>query len=265
MKRKCHIFVVLVILCFALLFSACGNKTNNGTQTPGLQTDEKTTSQPSKQPTSTPASTATSSPSSSQDTTKTPEETATPVPPGSKATLKDVDGFSFSMESETRYFLDQVSGNNHVISGTYVEAFTMGADITIFDGDRASLVFGALNNDYLDYGTLYGIEIRRESGSLFIKMFQDASPGYTALGDGIIPDGTLAASDVDTEEPIKFFIEVTQDKEVKVSVNGEPVDFIFDTERGFEEDYQGGYLGLLTWNSSAEFDNLYYTDKGKFK
>ena len=32
--------------------------------------------------------------------------------------------------------------------------------------------FGALNNDYLDYGTLYGIEIRRESGSLLLKCFK---------------------------------------------------------------------------------------------
>lgn len=261
MKRKNLLVVASIMLCVVLLFSfsACSDTTGNDDATSSPKTNSTATVKPTEKATVKPTEKPTEKP-----VVTTPKVEGTPVPIGQKAPLKDMDGYAFSEESPTKFVLEKAAGNNHVLSGTKVEAFSMEADITWLDGNKATFVFGAIDNVVDDFETLYGVELGKDdAGNLFIKMFQDSSPGYTGLGDGIIPIDTPAGTDVDTSKPVHFELEVTKDKEVKVSVNNKAIDFELDASKGFEDDYKGGYLGVLTWETSAEFDNLYYTDNGK--
>lgn len=250
--KKRFLFVILVVLCGSLFLSSCNNEGGNGAET-ASPSNNVTTASPTVKPTIEP--------------TPTPEPTEAPTedPVGTKSTLKGMDGYAFTAKSETSFILDKLAGNNHVISSTHVEAFILEADITWLDGNIASFMFGAISNFVEEFETLYGVELKKDdSGNLYIKMFQDSSPGYTSLGDGIIPVDTLAATGVDINKPAKLVLEVTADKEIKISVNGDPVEFTMKEDVDFKGDYKGGYLGVLTWESEAQYDNVYYTNLGSF-
>ncbi|MDF9825774.1 fructan beta-fructosidase [Breznakia sp. PF5-3] len=151
------------------------------------------------------------------------------------------------------YKLHNTGGNNHAISELAAYTFDYEADIELLD-TSAALIFGATNKDYKNIGTFFGLEISRdgnaESADIYIKLFQDGSGG---LGDGVI-EKCKVLSGIDTTQPLKTKVTVNDNKELIITINDQKVDY--EMKKDFAGRYVGGYLGLLTWNATANFKNI---------
>ena len=178
--------------------------------------------------------------------------------------LGDLNGDSVINGAAT-YEMANTRGNNLAVSDSQENTeFTYSGEITFQQGNNASIMFGADSNDPNKIGNqdgsegkFFAVEVSREGeasdATIFIKMFEDG-PG--AMGEGII-DRAVALSNVDTTQPVKFSLTVDSNKDVSISINDTPFSY---TPGGkydqYKEEYDGGYLGFVTWNTNAVFSNL---------
>ena len=178
--------------------------------------------------------------------------------------LGDLNGDSVINGAAT-YEMANTRGNNLAVSDSQENTeFTYSGEITFQQGNNASIMFGADSNDPNKIGNqdgsegkFFAVEVSREGeasdATIFIKMFEDG-PG--AMGEGII-DRAVALSNVDTTQPVKFSLTVDSNKDVSISINDTPFSY---TPGGkydqYKSEYDGGYLGFVTWNTNAVFSNL---------
>ncbi|MBC8570615.1 GH32 C-terminal domain-containing protein [Zongyangia hominis] len=162
----------------------------------------------------------------------------------------------------TGYEVGNTGGNSHALSSTSLTAFTYEADIKYVEGNKATLIFGSGTSDYTQLGqsaekTFFGLEFTKDEANkqIKLKMFEDGAGG---LGDNIIQDGTVGASDVDFSKNIHVKIAVDADNKLSIEIGGKPVSF--ELKKDFAGNYEGGYLGMLTWISTAVFSNIKVTD-----
>lgn len=163
--------------------------------------------------------------------------------PGFNATSYDV--------LKTGYRLINNGGNNHSVSSVKSKEFTLETDITIESGNSASIMFGAEGSTIATLGKLFGLEFSKNGGNITIKMFQD---GSGALGDGVIPAGTVVTSISDPSAPIRAKVSYSELNGLEIWANGVKASYTF--AKDFNAAYKGGYIGFMTWNTTAKFENF---------
>ena len=179
--------------------------------------------------------------------------------------LGDLNGDSVINGAAT-YEMLNTGGNNKAVGGEKTNAaFTYEADLTYVEGNTASLIFGAGANDPALIGRegdttdgFFGLEFSRTgegTANINLKLFYDGPNGTTL--DGIIPQGTLGATGVDTTKPVHVKLEMTSDEQLKIWINDQEVSYSMDPTKvdGFKERYEAGYCGFMTWNTDAIFAN----------
>ena len=179
--------------------------------------------------------------------------------------LGDLNGDSVT-NGVASYEMANTRGNNKAVGGEKTNAaFTYEADLTSVEGNTASLIFGAGANDPALIGRegdttdgFFGLEFSRTgegTANINLKLFYDGPNGTTL--DGIIPQGTLGATGVDTTKPVHVKLEMTSDEQLKIWINSQEVSYSMDPAKvdGFKERYEAGYCGFMTWSTDAIFAN----------
>lgn len=151
------------------------------------------------------------------------------------------------------YKLKNTGGNNLAVSELAALAFDYEVNIE-FVNNGAALLFGAANSNYQSIGTFFGLEITREgtpeAAMIFIKLFQDGAGG---LGDGII-EKTMVLTNIDTTQPLHVKMSVDQEKNLNLFIADQKIDYTM--KKDFKTNYVGGYIGMLTWNATANFKHI---------
>lgn len=161
-------------------------------------------------------------------------------------TEKDGNGFAINGLSDDAHAVNETAGK--------LEAFTYEADVDLTAGQSAALTFGIAdpNNPGNDWfaANINGLESR---------IFHVNSSGATDLAKKIDNNG------LDLRQSVHLKLDVESDGTVKYYYYNPSAS---DTEKnnpkmtGTLTDYSGGYLGALTFNSSANFHNVTITKKG---
>ncbi|MBC8570337.1 GH32 C-terminal domain-containing protein [Zongyangia hominis] len=137
--------------------------------------------------------------------------------------------------------------NNFVVSETFSKAFVYEADMTFLNGGTGGLVFNCATSTSQG-GAWCGSCVR---GGSEIRLFCEGNWGDKENGlDVFLP------LPEDATQPYHLRLEVTPEGVMTVDVDG---------KRVIEKTYQnkiisGGYVGFMTWNSSAKFENVKFTD-----
>lgn len=154
------------------------------------------------------------------------------------------------------YSLNAVSGNNILISNTTAIAFEYEAKIKYKDGvNSASLVFGAENNNYKEFGKLFGLALeKKEDNKLYIKMFQDGANSV-----GLVTEVDIDTKKVYNNDSVSIKLIVDENKEVSVYIDGSKIDMLVNEK--FKPAYAGGYIGLMSFQSSVEFSDVKLSKK----
>ena len=156
------------------------------------------------------------------------------------------------------YRLDKVSGNNLALSTLNSKYFTFESDVTFVEGTNTSFIFGAKSSDWSDTVTnkkaFYGLCFMKNGTTIKMKMYQEYG-----LWAGIIPEATVLTNV--EGNTVKLKIAYQEDNKLRVYINGEELSFSFGTKAGYTEAdfvslYQGGYFGLMTYNSTVKYENL---------
>lgn len=135
-------------------------------------------------------------------------------------------------------------GDNFAISDKCYTTFTLKSDIKFIDGKNvASLIYGLRNVQNQDGWR--GIQFCKKSDTTgTLKVFN-------TKGSDIITERDV--EDVDWTQPISVKAEMNAEKLLTVSINNNVI------ASGTDSTYNFGYVGLLTWDSSAYFNNIDYT------
>lgn len=149
------------------------------------------------------------------------------------------------------YTLANAGGNNHALSETKALAFTYEAQIEFKGGEQcASLIFGSSSTDYNKLGSFFGLELSKKADNLNLKLFQDLGN----YGEG--PKHENVVTNV-TGNSFNLKFEIDDKKDFKIYIDGKLIDFpMGERLESFKNNYIGGYLGMLTWNTEASFTNI---------
>lgn len=146
---------------------------------------------------------------------------------------------------ENGYKLSNVGGNNINISSVQGKTFSFSSDITFDSGEnKTSLIFGAENNTE-NVGNFFGLEVWLNGTQVQFKLFQD--PASIIYFDG----PTVEVGDTKT---VHLEVSVNDDNQLSVSANGTAAQL--NMNQDFSNAYNGGYFGILTWNSEATWSNI---------
>ena len=176
--------------------------------------------------------------------------------------VNNINGYSV-LSDKTGYEMKYFAGNNILVSGAKTKHFTFEADVNIKQGSSGALVFGAQEKKCASIGKFFGLEFKKSSNKVYIKLFQDGG----GLGDNVIPGSKYYAEIENATDA--FHIRVNYDKNDKLNiyVNEQKIEYSFGTatnktEKDFLNAYEGGYVGFLTYKANVEFKNikLYDTD-----
>ncbi|MBC8571197.1 cadherin-like beta sandwich domain-containing protein [Zongyangia hominis] len=145
-------------------------------------------------------------------------------------------------------------GDNHAVSNTQAIAFRWEADVTIPDDPEgnALLTFGIKNRDNVGAGKWYGVCINRN---------RDGDFGYKIRIFDVNGSGINEKADTTPEQRAKttFHYKVTVDA-------SKTIRFYLDNEMVLEVQdptWDGGYVGLLSWNAKVVFNNIEFEDYNK--
>lgn len=164
---------------------------------------------------------------------------------------------------ENGYVLRQLEGNNHVISNANVLSFQYETEIEWtkgFDNDQysSSLMFGCETNNGNPIG-LYGLEFAPNGNNkVKMKLFRDLD----ALGDSEIYKGEYIEEINLDDFKIKVSLRVDEAKDIFVSIDGKKemkLPLAENKGKEFKARYVGGYLGMMTYRSEANFTNIKFT------
>ena len=157
------------------------------------------------------------------------------------------------------YALGNAGGNNHVLTDVNLSEFSYSADLFYKDGGCVSLIFGSTSADYRNIASdgngFFGVEFKREGSDINVKMFRDGDGGGEFIGY------VNAAKNVDFSKPVRVKIAVDAGKNLTISVGGNALSYNFSRD-DFAQIYNGGYLGMLTYDASAVFSNISIADGG---
>jgi len=165
-----------------------------------------------------------------------------------RGTSKTVKYAYFTSDSGTTTMYGK-SGNAHTImSDPYVKAvdFTYETDITLLNGPCVALTFGIENPE--NPGQAW-------CGANF--NFNDNNARvFVEHGNGNVATGLSEV--IQKDKPIHAKLTVSSTGHAKLILNNVNEEEEFSVETDLTG-YEGGYLGLLTWNSSAKFENTKIT------
>ncbi|MDF2567444.1 MAG: beta-fructosidase, levanase/invertase [Oscillospiraceae bacterium] len=136
--------------------------------------------------------------------------------------------------------------NSFAISDQRASSFSLESDITILEGDRATLAYG-MSNSKAPGQIWRGIEVMKTSATEGqVKAF---------IADGPETVAKVNLTGMDWSKPVKLKAEMDDNKGLKVYVNGQ----LMGT--GSDPTFLSGYVGILTFKSKALFNNIKYTGK----
>lgn len=171
----------------------------------------------------------------------------------------EVDQFSFQnngngefSEAEGVYTVGRGGGDHHVVSDVYAEGpFTYEADIEITDGWNAMLTFGIANRENAGSDAWYAAGPDRKTGD------GEDYDGHARVFSvrGSLDLDVHTAMSPESIEKTSYHYKVTMDSSntIRYYVDGELL------VRANDPKYEGGYLGLLTWDAEAKFSNVKIT------
>jgi len=163
------------------------------------------------------------------------------------ATVSDINnwicvGGSFT-KGENGYELSNNGGNNFAISDKKVSAFSLEMDFSILEGDRSSVTYG-MSNSFSPGQIWRGVELMKSGTDAKIKGF---------IEDQGMTIGETTVTGVDWTQPVRFKVELLEDKTLNVYLNGSLV------ATGSDPTFESGYLGLLSFQTKALFNNISFS------
>lgn len=152
------------------------------------------------------------------------------------------------------------NGGNHlaVYSGMENPAndFVLETDVRFLDSDKenafsAALCFGVESLDIPDW-RWYGanIDTRRREGSDLFRLF----------GPGINTNGGGEMGNIDIDSPLHLKLDISADGDFIYSF-GNTGNKELRSIIGSISDWEGGYIGILSYKSKTEFSNISFTDR----
>lgn len=134
--------------------------------------------------------------------------------------------------------------------------FVLEADVRLLGGDdenalSAALIFG-VENPKTPLWKWYGanIDTARKEGSDLFRLF----------GPGVETNSGGEKGEIDIEAPLHLKLDVAANGDFTYSF-GNAGDAQLRSITGFIPDWQGGYVGVLSFRSQAEFSNISFTDR----
>ncbi|MBE6537077.1 MAG: glycoside hydrolase family 32 protein [Ruminococcaceae bacterium] len=176
--------------------------------------------------------------------------------------VDNINGYSV-LSDKTGYEMNYFAGNNILVSGAKTKHFTLEADVNIKQGSSGALVFGAQDKKCASIGKFFGLEFKKSTTKVYIKLFQDGG----GLGDNVIPGNTYHAEIENATDAFHIRVNYDENDKLNIFVNEQKIEYSFGTaanktEKDFLNAYNGGYIGFLTYKANVEFDKvkLYDTD-----
>lgn len=139
--------------------------------------------------------------------------------------------------------------------GQKYDSFTYEADITLNEGSSAGLLIGVKDQDDVE-SSWFGVNFNTTDNDHRARLFkvEDQVTNYAS----ITSDET---SQIDFSNTIHMFIEFDENGNYifKISnLDSDPIE-----KKGKVENWQGGYIGLLTFDSSATFNHIKFKENKK--
>ncbi|MBQ6946791.1 MAG: hypothetical protein IJN42_01990, partial [Clostridia bacterium] len=170
--------------------------------------------------------------------------------------LTGFNGYMFE-NFDSGYRFENTGHNNISISSASAKNFTFEADVTLVDGNTATLLLGAGKNDYdavvARTTQCFGLQFQKLNNNINITLFEWGG----SLGGSII-----ANTKVTTTTMSNFHIKVAHSdaNSLEIWVNGVKADYSF--AKNFAGAYKGGYIGLMSFKSVIKFENIRCTLEG---
>ncbi len=163
------------------------------------------------------------------------------------ATLGSANGKYVSGNAEDGFVLDALNGNNMVIFDAFATAMEFTADLEFIDGNTAAgLLFdvGAKSDVKDDWSALHIQPSRNETARVFCESNWNQTGGLNAT-DLKLADGSTATK-------MRLKISINSRNELAVYVN----DMNSPLYTTVLRKYDGGYVGLCTYDTEAKFTNV---------
>lgn len=150
------------------------------------------------------------------------------------------------------YALNNNNGNNFLISSAYSKEFNYSLNADIISGDRFSLVLGAQSKEIDALKTraayFFGMEFKVTASGTYLKLFKEGGSNY--INSKLISEST--------DKNINVCVSYTEQDGLTASLNGESIDLskLYASGVNFADDYNGGYIGLLTYKSEVHFSDI---------
>lgn len=150
------------------------------------------------------------------------------------------------------YALNNNSGNNFLISSAYSKEFNYSLNADIISGDRFSLVLGAQSKEIDALKTraayFFGMEFKVTAQGTYLKLFKEGGSSY-------INSKLISSS---TDKNLNVRIRYNEEEGLTASLNDESIDLskLYTSGVSFTDDYNGGYIGLLTYKSKVHFSDI---------
>lgn len=155
------------------------------------------------------------------------------------------------------------SGGNHfaILEREKANDFIWEADLDFTGNDSiksAGLVFGVKNKD--NPGLKWycaNLDSQRMEANDFFRVFG------TGIADARMSDETKANMYIDITQPLHLKVEMKKNGEFTYSFSNADSSSV-STIAGTISNWEGGYVGLLSFNSQATFSNVQFTDRSDF-
>lgn len=148
--------------------------------------------------------------------------------------------------------LDKVDGNHFAIYNGLAEKtndFVLEADVNLLDGGRsAALVFGASSKDELGNGW-YGANIDTAETNKTFRIFHEGTDEEKYAKSGTTDASKTIHLEIDVKSNGEYIYSYGNKNEKLSSLNGTI------------NNWQGGYVGILTFNTKAEFSNILFENR----
>ena len=166
------------------------------------------------------------------------------------------DGGTVTNEDGSIILSKKDDGDHHALlnNGERYKSFIYEADVKIIDGISAGLVIGVDNPDNVP-AFWYAVNFNTEGTDEFARLFKVAGDvtNYTCISKD------EATSKIDFTQTVHMYVEVDE--------NGNFIYKLSDANNqnvikrtGTIDNWNGGYIGLLTFDSEAKFSNIKFTD-----
>lgn len=151
--------------------------------------------------------------------------------------------------------LSRKDGDHHALlnQGERYKSFIYEADVKIIDGISAGLVIGVEDLDNVT-NSWYAVNFNTEGDNEFARLFKVAREvtNYASISRNDV-------SSINFNETVHMFIEFDENGNFVYKLSDAANENVIE-RTGTVDNWNGGYIGLLTFNSKVKFNNIKFKD-----